>query len=69
MIQSKSTVMDARHPVRPNTDGMNTFSPNEQAWIDFIRLITLDSDPAPTLRRVQRLRGVFAKDSTSFHGI
>lgn len=37
-------------------------SENERAWVDFIRLITKDADPAPTLRRIQKLRGVFAAD-------
>ena len=29
---------------------------NERAWIDFIRLASGDSDPPPTLDRVQKLR-------------
>jgi hypothetical protein len=32
---------------------------NERAWIEFIRLISGDADPAATLARVQRLRLVF----------
>ncbi|AWZ22318.1 hypothetical protein RTM1035_11335 [Roseovarius sp. TM1035] len=31
---------------------------NERAWLEFLRMIALDSDPAPTLRRVQLLRRV-----------
>ncbi|MGM0743528.1 MAG: hypothetical protein ACQEVT_18380 [Pseudomonadota bacterium] len=31
---------------------------NERAWLEFLRVISLDRDPAPTLRRVQVLRGV-----------
>jgi len=38
---------------------------NEQGWIEFIRLISKDTDPAPTLERVQRLREVFAEAPTS----
>ncbi len=31
-------------------------SENERAWIDFLRLVSCDSDPAPTLRCVQAMR-------------
>lgn len=31
-------------------------SDNERAWIEFIRLISGDTDPVPDLRRVQVLR-------------
>jgi len=31
---------------------------NERAWLEFLRIISLDRDPAPTLRRVQLLRRV-----------
>lgn len=31
---------------------------NEQDWITFLRIITKDSDPKPTLRSVQLLRRV-----------
>jgi hypothetical protein len=34
---------------------------NEGAWIDFIRLASDDSDPAPTLERIQKLRLIFAR--------
>ena len=34
-------------------------SQNEQAWIEFLRLASSDSDPAPTLRLVQAMRRVF----------
>jgi len=33
---------------------------NERAWIRFLRDISLDRDPAPTLRRVQLLRRICA---------
>jgi len=33
-----------------------TLTANERAWIDFLRLIAEDRDPAPTLRAVQALR-------------
>ena len=32
---------------------------NECAWITFLRLASRDSDPAPTLKRVQALRQMF----------
>ena len=31
-------------------------SQNETAWIEFLRLASSDSDPAPTLRHVQAMR-------------
>jgi hypothetical protein len=34
-------------------------TPNEREWIEIIRLATFDSDPSPTLDRVQKLRQVF----------
>jgi hypothetical protein len=33
---------------------------NERAWVGFLRLITQDTDPAPTLAGVQALRCVFS---------
>lgn len=33
---------------------------NELAWVEFIRLASFDSDPSPTLSRVQALRRVFS---------
>jgi hypothetical protein len=32
---------------------------NERTWVEFLRLVSADSDPPPTLTRVQRLRSVF----------
>lgn len=34
-------------------------TPNERFWLEVIRLASWDSDPAPTLEQVQRLRAVF----------
>ncbi|TIV61845.1 MAG: hypothetical protein E5V80_02635 [Mesorhizobium sp.] len=34
-------------------------TPNERFWIEVIRLASRDSDPAPTLDRVQKLRTIF----------
>lgn len=39
-------------------------TPNEVGWIEFIRLASSDTDPAPTLDRVQLLRQVFQKWSS-----
>lgn len=35
---------------------------HERAWIGFLRLITNDTDPAPTLARVQALRQAVTGD-------
>lgn len=34
-------------------------TPNERFWLEVIRLASWDSDPAPTLVRVQKLRMLF----------
>ncbi|MBI1216929.1 MAG: hypothetical protein GC186_00135 [Rhodobacteraceae bacterium] len=33
---------------------------NERAWVGFIRLVTCEGDPPPTLARVQALRVMLA---------
>ena len=38
---------------------------NERAWIEFIRLLTDDSDPSPTLHLVQELRKMFSTEPVS----
>lgn len=38
-------------------------TPNEAEWINFIRLASGDTDPAPTLNRVQRLQQIFRLSS------
>lgn len=48
---------------RPRT--ATAITPNELAWIEFIRLASGDTDPAPTLDRVQRLRQIFERDESS----
>ena len=37
------------------------FSDNELAWIDFLRIVSSDRDPAPTLRFVRFLRQAVTK--------
>lgn len=37
---------------------LGILSESEVAWIEFIRLISDDTDPMPTLKRVQGLRAV-----------
>ncbi|SEM25328.1 hypothetical protein SAMN04488077_103162 [Roseovarius tolerans] len=37
---------------------MEELTVNERDWLVFLRMISLDLDPAPTLRRVQLLRRV-----------
>lgn len=39
---------------------MDELTDNECAWLEFLRMISLDRDPAPTLRRVQLLRRICA---------
>lgn len=34
-------------------------TPNERFWLEVIRLASWDSDPAPTLEQVQKLRMLF----------
>jgi hypothetical protein len=34
-------------------------TPNERFWLEVIRLASWDSDPAPTLEKVQKLRMIF----------
>ncbi|EAQ23930.1 hypothetical protein ROS217_15385 [Roseovarius sp. 217] len=37
---------------------MEDLTENERSWLEFLRMISLDCDPAPTLRRLQLLRRV-----------
>jgi len=39
-------------------ENMEELTENERDWIVFLRMISLDCDPAPTLRRVQLLRRI-----------
>ena len=39
-----------------NMPSERPISDNESAWIDFLRLVSRDSDPTPTLLCVQLLR-------------
>ncbi|TGP86390.1 hypothetical protein EN866_24135 [Mesorhizobium sp. M2D.F.Ca.ET.223.01.1.1] len=54
-VENKTTPSWLTHGINP--------TPNEGSWIEFIRLITADSDPPPTFERVQRLRTVFQQSS------
>ncbi|TPL75949.1 hypothetical protein [Mesorhizobium sp. B2-3-15] len=38
-------------------------TPNERFWLEVIRLASCDSDPAPTLEKVQKLRRIFSPSS------
>jgi hypothetical protein len=38
-----------------------TLTPNERAWLRFLREVSNDADPTPTLRRVQLLRRICAR--------
>jgi hypothetical protein len=37
---------------------VDALTPNERAWLEFLRLISNGRDPAPTLRRVQLFRRI-----------
>jgi hypothetical protein len=37
----------------------NEITPNERFWLEVIRLASWDSDPVPTLEKVQKLRMIF----------
>mgnify|MGYP000674410830 CR=1 FL=1 len=43
----------------PHEHSGRALTENECAWITFLRLASRDSDPAPTLKRVQALRQMF----------
>lgn len=46
----------------PELEGLTE---NERAWVGFLRLITKDTDPAPTLAGVQAVRRVFSDYQSS----
>jgi len=52
-------------PVSIFHPGLEDLTENERAWVGFLRLITQDTDPAPTLARVQALRCVFSDPHSS----
>lgn len=56
MIATSSMSKDWQHVQRPD---LRPVSPNERFWLEVIRLASWDSDPAPTLERVQKLRRIF----------
>ncbi len=37
---------------------MKDLTENELSWLEFLRMISLEGDPEPTLRRVQLLRRI-----------
>lgn len=37
---------------------MKDLTENERSWLEFLRMISLEGDPEPTLRRVQLLRRI-----------
>ncbi len=39
---------------------MKDLTENERSWLEVLRMISLDRDPAPTLRRLQLLRRICA---------
>jgi len=49
-----------RAPSSVFTPALQDLTENERAWIGFLRLIVEDTDPPPTLSRVQALRRAFS---------
>ncbi len=47
----------------PNLDDLTQ---NERAWIGFLRLISNDTDPAPTVAKVQGMRFLFSNRSVNW---
>ena len=52
-------------PVSSFLSELEDLTENERAWVGFLRLITQDSDPAPTLALVQALRRVISAYQSS----
>ena len=50
----------SRFPASIFTPELQDLTENERAWIGILRLIANDTDPAPTLARVQALRHALA---------
>jgi len=44
----------------PANAHLKPITENERAWIEFIRLLSSDTDPPPTLARVQQLRSLLS---------
>ncbi len=55
----------SRSPASIFTPELQDLTENERAWVGFLRLITSDTDPAPTLARVQAMRCVFSHHGPS----
>jgi hypothetical protein len=51
----------ANHPGMADHLFNRPITSRERAWITFIRLASGDSDPAPTLERIQRLQIIFSE--------
>lgn len=47
----------------PPSDAPLRFSSNERAWIEFLRLLSCGTDPAPTLKAIQALRQALQRPS------
>lgn len=44
------------------SDQKKDLTPNERAWLRFLREVSNENDPRPTLRRVQLLRRLCAPE-------
>lgn len=56
MTSTISISESSQHMQRPD---LRPLSLNERFWLEVIRLASWDTDPAPTLERVQKLRRIF----------
>lgn len=53
----------SRRPASILMPDLENLTEHERAWIGFLRLISDDSDPSPTLQRVQALRHALSLDT------
>jgi hypothetical protein len=53
--------LDGVAPIAPPLIDGSNLTENERAWVDFLRLISNETDPEPTLKRVQLLRRVLLR--------
>lgn len=58
-MKRMSNTSSAAEPLARGWD--RPITQNERAWIEIIRLASWDSDPKPTLARVQQVRRAFEK--------
>ena len=55
----------SRRPISIFRPGLEELTENERTWVGFLRLLSHDTDPSPTLAQVQALRSALAHDTRS----